>query len=1270
MIYFCAMSLAVTAQSLTQYVNPLIGTQSMGHTFPGACSPHGMVQLSPDTDTIPHNINGVYQSDVYKYCSGYQFTDSTIVGFSHTHFNGTGHSDLGDILLMPTTGKINLNSGRRDTPEEGYRSTFLHESETATPGYYSVFLEKYKIKAELTATERVGVHQYTYPENASKGHVILDLNHGIYNYEGKTLWSGVRVENDTLLTGFRMSNGWSRFNQIFFAISFSKPILNYGGRDYSPQTVYKGFWRKFDTEHNFPEMEGRQQKAYFTFDVSDGQPLVVKVAISAVDKEGAIKNLVAETAGKDFKKLLAEVKEKWEKALSSVVIEADDVTKENFYTSLYHTMINPSIYMDVDRRYRGIDHSIHQAEGFTNYTIFSLWDTFRALHPLLNLIEPKKSADMLQSMLLHANQSAHKVLPIWSHMGNENWCMIGYHGVSLLADAAIKGVKVDANSSLKAMLNSSNLAYYDGTASYIKKGYVPCEENASAASISLEYAYDDWSIYQLALQNGNYDVAQQYKKRAYNYKNSFNPQTGYVQPRCLDGSWRKDFDIYNTHGQGFIEGNSLNYSFFVLHDVKGMIQAMGGENVFIKRLDELFKVELASHYFNKTEDVTREGILGSYVHGNEPSHHIPYLYMWTSQPWKTASQVREICLKMYKNKTDGLCGNDDCGQMSAWYIFSSLGFYPVCPGSDQYIIGSPLVKDAKLKLGVNELHIKVDNQSLKNCYIQKVFFNGKPYHKPYLNHMDLIAGGELHFVMSSHPNKQWFSNHIKPYSLSDQEDYRIIPAVQEQELMQGKLSLTKGFKIYSENKLSNEASLLKKYLESDFNLATSEEGAQIYLSLDSHIKNNEAYELSITDKISIKANNAAGVFYGIQSLRQLIRFNDNKSIVFLPKVLIKDQPAYSWRSFLLDEARAFKGKDVVMNLLDEMARIKMNVFHWHLTDDQGWRIEIKKYPKLCEIGSKRDSTQIGGWDGTTYDGQIHSGYYTQEDIRQILDYATKLHIRVIPEIEMPGHSMAAIASYPSLGTTKKQIKVPCKFGVQYDILDVSSPEVLTFLDGVLNEVAALFPDPVIHIGGDEVKYNQWKESAAVKTYMDSLGIKTPADLQIYFINNISERIHKKRKQMMGWNDITGNRIHEYHSDSDANAVSSKLADGTIVQFWKGDLNLIKQTIEKGYSIVNSYHWMTYLDYNRIRIPLAKSYAFNPCPIELDEKQKNFVLGLGCQMWGESIMDNNLMYHMIFPRIAAYAECGWTRDEQKNYGGFLQSLERLSFFNSLYKQGER
>lgn len=767
-IFFCLALFAqsLLAQNVSQYVNPLIGTQGMGHTFPGACVPHGLVQLSPDTDTIPHNVDGVYQPDAYRYCAGYQYDDPTIVGFSHTHMNGTGHSDLGDILLMPTTGEVRLNPGTAQVPRSGYRSAYDHSSETARPGYYTAYLKDYGVRAELTATPRVGVHRYTYPEG--EGNLIVDLNHGIYNYAGKTLWSSLRVENDTLLTGCRITNGWARFNQTYFAISLSKPIVRYGGKEVGSPSVYKGFWRKFDQEHNFPEMGGRGLCTYFVFDCSDGQPLEVRVALSAVSTKGALKNLRAEASGRSFDRLLQEAERQWEDALSVIQAEGDRNVLGSFYTSLYHTFINPSVYMDVDSLYRGIDGNVHRATGFSNYTVFSLWDTFRALHPLFNLIDPAKSRDMLASLLAHYRQSVHKALPVWSHMGNENWCMIGYHGVSLLADGLAKGVEADGRLALEAMVNSSNVPYYDGIASYKRLGYVPLEENASAASITLEYAYDDWAIYRTAQLLGDTATAHTYRQRAMNYYNVFKPGLGYACARLADGSWKTDFDLYNTSGQGFIEGNSLNYSYFVPHDVKGLIRLMGGDRKFVQRLDRLFTDTLPPSAYAHTEDVTAEGILGSYVHGNEPSHHIAYLYMWTSQPWKTAERIRQIFDHMYRNRIDGLCGNDDCGQMSAWYVFSALGFYPVCPGSDQYVLGAPALQEATLRLVDGKtFRIEAEGLSEANKYVKAVYLNDRPYHKAYLTHQDLVAGGTLRFVMSAKPNRRAYADRDKPYSMSD-----------------------------------------------------------------------------------------------------------------------------------------------------------------------------------------------------------------------------------------------------------------------------------------------------------------------------------------------------------------------------------------------------------------------------------------------------------------------------------------------------------------------
>ncbi len=765
---FILSSMLVFAQQPVEFVNPMIGTNGMGHTFPGACMPFGLVQLSPDTDTIPHNVNGAYQKNAYEYCAGYQYRDKTIVGFSHTHLSGTGHSDLGDILIMPTTGKLKLNPGRSTNPEEGYRSRFSHSTEKASPGYYEVMLENYGIKAQLTATQRVGIHKYTFPNKVDK-HLILDLIHGIYNYDDKVLWASIRVENDTLLTGYRITNGWARTNYTYFAISFSQPIKDYG---YKEKNVvrYNGFWRRFHLNENFPEMAGRKIVAYFNFDMASESELTVKVALSGVSTEGALKNLEVETSGKDFDTLKKEAANQWNRELSRFEIEGNPNQKAMFYTSLYHTMINPSVYTDVDGLYRGLDNNIHRADSFTNYTIFSLWDTYRAEHPLLNLIAPSKNADMVESMIKHQQQSVHGMLPVWSLMGNENWCMSGYHAVSVLADAITKNTFSNAKAALEAMVKTSNVSYYDGIADYLRLGYVPFDKSATSASTTLEYAYDDWTIYQTALKAGNHEIAETYRKRALNYRNIFDPQIGYARPKYSNGSFKKDFDILQTYGEGFIEGNSLNFSFHVPHDVFGMIKLMGGENLFVNKLDNLFTMHLPEKYYENNEDITKDCLVGGYVHGNEPSHHVPYLYAWTSQPWKTQYWIRDILNKMYKNEINGLGGNDDCGQMSAWYIFSVMGFYPVCPGTDQYVLGAPYLPYLKLNLPNGKIiEIKAHGVSDKKCYVKTLKWNGRTYDKMYITHNNLLQGGVWEFEMSASPNRhRGLLKEDKPYSLTNE----------------------------------------------------------------------------------------------------------------------------------------------------------------------------------------------------------------------------------------------------------------------------------------------------------------------------------------------------------------------------------------------------------------------------------------------------------------------------------------------------------------------
>ena len=760
----CLCAQEHTTAKLTDKVNAIIGTNGMGHTFPGACVPFGFVQLSPDTDNEPHNIDGVYNPKTYQYCAGYRYSDNTIVGFSHTHFSGTGHSDLGDVLLMPYVGETKYLPGTKENPDEGYRSRFNHNTEKTNPGYYGVHLDDYDVDVELTTTEHVGIHRYHYPKEKEQK-LVLDLNHAIYNYDGKVLWANIRVENDTLLTGYRITNGWSRVNYIYFAISFSKALKHYSYKDLQKPN-YMGFWRRFNLNEDFPEIGGRKIVMSMEFD-NDDEPLVVKVALSAVSCAGAIANLKAETTNLSFDDLVRTADDKWEKALSVITAKGTDDQMSMLYASLYHIMINPSVYQDVTGSYRGIDHEVHKAENFTNHTIFSTWDTFRALHPLYNIILRKKNTDFVNSMLAHCDQSVHHMLPVWSHHGNENWCMTGYHSVPIVADAIVKGLPIDTAKALKCMVATSNVDYYDNNKIYRKLGYIPMEKSNTSVSTTLEYSYDDWTIYHLAELIGDKKLMSEYKSRALSFENVYKQDIGYACPKDKNGGWKTDFDMLSTINQGFIEGNGLNYSFFVPHDVDKLIELMGGEKSFVDKLDNLFTMHLPAEFFAETEDITEEGLLGGYVHGNEPSHHVVFLYNWTSQPWKTQYWQREIMNKMYRNNIDGLCGNDDCGQMSAWYVLSAMGFYPVCPGTNQYVLGAPYLPYMEIHLeNGRTFTIEAPGVDDERRYVKSVKLNGENYSKGYITIEQILSGGRLFFEMSATPNKnRVFNGENRPYSM-------------------------------------------------------------------------------------------------------------------------------------------------------------------------------------------------------------------------------------------------------------------------------------------------------------------------------------------------------------------------------------------------------------------------------------------------------------------------------------------------------------------------
>ncbi|MEO7175204.1 MAG: GH92 family glycosyl hydrolase [Saprospiraceae bacterium] len=732
-----------------QYVNPLIGTQRMGHTFPGATLPFGAVQLSPDTDTIPYEMDGKYNPLVYAYCAGYQYDDPTIVGFSHTHFSGTGHSDLGDFLIMATSGALQMNPGTKDNPQSGFRSAYSHQNEVASPGYYKVKLDDQNITAEMTTSMRVGFHRYTFPDK-SDAHIILDLMSGIYNYPDKNIWTTVRVLNDSTLVGSRQTNGWAKNRTLYFAMTFSRPFTNYGCVDNSEKQTYRGFWRKFNQTDHFPELAGKQLRMHFDFAVEKAEQVMIKFALSPVSTDNALLNLQTEIPHWDFDKTKREAENIWNKQLGKIDFQSDKKDDLiNFYTAMYHAALMPTVFMDVNNQYQGLDQNVHMAKGFTNYSSFSIWDTYRAFHPLMNLIDPARNKDFVSSMMAHYDQSVLHMLPIWSHYANDNWCMSGYHSVSILADAIVKGVYTsDLEKAMEACIATSTKRNYEGLGDYMDHGYIAQDKNGVSVSNTLEYAYDDWCIAQIAKKLNKKKYYLDYMARSENWKNVYDASIGFMRPKLSNGQFKQAFDPLKTDGQGFIEGNAWNYSLYVPHDPTQLIATMGGEKAFVRHLDSLFTMELPDKFFAETEDITREGIIGNYVHGNEPAHHVAYLYNWTSQGWKTQAEVRNILRRQYHPGPAGLSGNDDCGQMSAWYIFSALGFYPVSPGSDQYSIGSPIMKEASIQLENGKtLHIVAKNQSDENVYIQSITMNGKPYTNNYFTHDDLISGAEIVFVM-------------------------------------------------------------------------------------------------------------------------------------------------------------------------------------------------------------------------------------------------------------------------------------------------------------------------------------------------------------------------------------------------------------------------------------------------------------------------------------------------------------------------------------------
>ena len=721
----CTSSQERASTDYTQYVNPFIGTDFTGNTYPGAQAPFGMVQLSPD--------NGLPGWDRI---SGYFYPDSTIAGFSHTHLSGTGAGDLYDISFMPVT----LPYKEAEAPL-GIHSKFSHDDESAIAGYYRVLLKDYNIHVELTATERCGIQRYTFPE--ARAAIFLNLKKAMnWDFTNDTQ---VEIVDSVTIQGYRFSDGWARDQHIYFRTRFSKPFTSV---QIDTTAIIK------DGDHI-----GTATIARFDFDTQKDEQIIVSTAISGVSTEGAAKNLLAEVPDDNFDKYRNLTRDNWNRQLSKIEIVSNNTDdKVNFYTALYHSMIAPTIYSDVDGTYYGPDKKTHKTDGWVNYSTFSLWDTFRAAHPLFTYTEPERANDMVKSFIAFYEQN--KRLPVWNFYGSETDMMIGYHAVPVIVDAYLKGITdVDPEKALEACIATANIDNYRGIGMYKKLGYVPYNiadsYNAENWSLSktLEYAYDDYCIAKMAEKMGKKEIADEFYKRSLNYKNLYNPATSFMQPKDDKGNFIKNFspDEYTPH---ICESNGWQYFWSVQQDIDGLIALTGGKERFAQKLDSMFT------YHPSADDelpIFSTGMIGQYAHGNEPSHHVIYLYNAVEQPWKTQQYAAKVMHELYQNSPAGLCGNEDCGQMSAWYVFSAMGFYPVDPVSGKYEIGTPLFPEMQMHLSNgNTFTVLAPTVSKENIYIQAVKFDGKPYSKSYITHEQIMEGATLEFEMGNTPGPVWY----------------------------------------------------------------------------------------------------------------------------------------------------------------------------------------------------------------------------------------------------------------------------------------------------------------------------------------------------------------------------------------------------------------------------------------------------------------------------------------------------------------------------------
>ncbi|WP_278561912.1 GH92 family glycosyl hydrolase [Phocaeicola plebeius] len=709
-------------EDLTQFVDPRIGTGGHGHVFYGANVPYGFIQLGPTS--IPQS---------WDWVSGYHVSDSTVIGFPHTHLSGTGIGDLHDINVMPVVGEVTYSRGDASSYETGLWSYSDRSKEVVTPGYYRTHLSRYNVDVELTATKRVGFHKYTFLGNESPAIVFDMVNGGCWD---KTTEAVIRVVNDSTVSGYRYSKGWADDQRVFFRAEFSRKFDNV--EFIVNDSVKEGNMAK-----------GAQLFARVNFAAGNQEPVYMKVALSPTSEEGAQLNMQTELSGWDFEKTIADAKAAWNKELNKVkVYTTDEASKKIFYTSLYHTLFAPSEFCDVNGDYYGADKQMHKGEGFVNYTTFSLWDTYRAAQPLMTILHPEKMSDIINTML-HIHQQQGK-LPVWHLMGCETNCMVGNPGVPVVADAILKDIKgFDSELAFKALKESSMLPER-GMEHRIEYGFIPADKMTEAIAYDMEYAIADWAVAQAAQKLGKQEDYEYFLKRSKSYKNYFDASTGFMRGKMLDGSWRTPFSPYaSSHREDdYCEGNAWQYTWLVPHDVEGLVECFGSKEAFVNKLDSLF---LANGDMGEASSPDISGLIGQYAHGNEPSHHTVYLYTLVGQPWKTADRIKEILHTMYTDQPDGLSGNEDVGQMSAWYILSSFGFYQVEPAGGKFVFGYPNFDKVEIAVPAGKFVIERENKGQQNNYIQGIVLNGTEYKKPWIEYADIMKGGELKFLMGDEP---------------------------------------------------------------------------------------------------------------------------------------------------------------------------------------------------------------------------------------------------------------------------------------------------------------------------------------------------------------------------------------------------------------------------------------------------------------------------------------------------------------------------------------